>query len=59
VRTAFVDGLNEVFLLGAILALVTAVLTLILIRSKDFEVTAAGAGARPPAAEPGTTAVVS
>ena len=50
VRTAFVSGLNEIFLIGAILALVSAVLTLILIRSQDFE---AGAARGPsPAAAP-------
>jgi EmrB/QacA subfamily drug resistance transporter len=40
-RTAFVHGLNEVFLIGAILTLGSALLTLFLIRSKDFEVGAA------------------
>jgi hypothetical protein len=48
-RSSFVTGLNEVFLLGAILTLVSAVLTFVLIRSRDFEVSAArsGAAARP------------
>jgi EmrB/QacA subfamily drug resistance transporter len=41
VRAAFVHGLNEIFLIGAILTLVSAVLTLVLIRSRDFEVGAA------------------
>ena len=55
VRSSFVIGLNEIFLVGAILSLVGAVLTLILIRGKDFEVSAArgGAGGPPaPEAEP-------
>jgi EmrB/QacA subfamily drug resistance transporter len=47
VRTSFTSALNEVFLIGAILTLVAALLTLVLIRSKDFE---AGA-ARGPAAQ--------
>src|ERR1700759_5782858 len=47
VRTAFVTGLNEIFLIGAILSLVAAVLTLFLIRSRDFEVSAARSGAAP------------
>ena len=44
VRAGFVAGLNEVFLVGAILAGVAAVLTLVLIRGKDFEVSAARSG---------------
>jgi predicted MFS family arabinose efflux permease len=44
VRAAFVNGLNEVFLVGAILTLVSAVLTLVLIRSRDFETSAARSG---------------
>jgi hypothetical protein len=44
VRSAFVTGLNEVFLVGAILTLVSAVLTLLLIRSRDFEASAARSG---------------
>ncbi|MGH2893184.1 MAG: MFS transporter, partial [Solirubrobacteraceae bacterium] len=47
IRSAFVTGLNEVFLVGAILTLVSAVLTLLLIRSRDFEVSAARSGAAP------------
>ena len=47
VRTAFVTGLNEVFLIGAILSLVAAVLTVLLIRSRDFESSAARSGAAP------------
>jgi EmrB/QacA subfamily drug resistance transporter len=49
VRTGFVTGLNKIFLIGAILALVAALLTLLLIRSKDFE---AGAARTAPASEP-------
>jgi EmrB/QacA subfamily drug resistance transporter len=45
VRAGFVAGLNEVFLVGAILAFVSAALTLVLIRSRDFEVSAARSGA--------------
>jgi EmrB/QacA subfamily drug resistance transporter len=45
VRAGFVAGLNEVFLVGAILAFVAAVLTLVLIRGQDFEVSAARSGA--------------
>jgi hypothetical protein len=41
VRVGFVAGLNELFLIGAILTLVSSVLTLLLIRSRDFEVGAA------------------
>jgi predicted MFS family arabinose efflux permease len=41
VRAAFVGGLNDIFLIGAILTLVSAALTLVLIRSRDFEVGAA------------------
>ena len=41
VRASFVTGLNDIFLIGAIVALVASVLTLVLIRSKDFEVGAA------------------
>ncbi len=47
VRSAFVTGMNEIFLIGAILSLVAAVLTLFLIRSKDFETSAARSGAQP------------
>ena len=41
VRSGFVAGLNEIFLIGAGLTMVAAVLTLVLIRSRDFEVGAA------------------
>jgi EmrB/QacA subfamily drug resistance transporter len=61
VRASFATGLNEVFLVGALLALVSAALTLVLIRSKDFESGAARGGpgsdaAGPPSAEPPATA---
>ncbi|HET9103427.1 MAG TPA: MFS transporter [Solirubrobacteraceae bacterium] len=59
VRAGFTSGLNEVFLIGAALTLVAAVLTLVLIRSKDFEAGAAHhrpeadtAGQAAPAAAP-------
>jgi EmrB/QacA subfamily drug resistance transporter len=45
VRAGFVAGLNELFLVGAILAFVSAALTLVLIRSRDFEASAALSGA--------------
>jgi EmrB/QacA subfamily drug resistance transporter len=48
VRAAFVHGLGDIFLIGAVLTLAAAALTLVLIRSKDFD---AGA-ARQPAAQP-------
>ena len=52
VRASFTTGLNEVFLVGALLALVASVLTLLLIRSKDFESGAARGAPRPePAGE--------
>ncbi len=52
VRASFTTGLNEVFLVGAALALVSAALTLLLIRGRDFETGAARGAARPrPAAE--------
>jgi uncharacterized protein (DUF2062 family) len=41
VRVAFVSGLNEIFTIGGILSLISAVLTLVLIRNRDFEVGAA------------------
>jgi EmrB/QacA subfamily drug resistance transporter len=54
VRAGFVVGLNDVFLVGAILALVSAGLTLVLIRSRDFESSAARGRPKPtaPASEP-------
>jgi EmrB/QacA subfamily drug resistance transporter len=56
VRAGFVAGLNELFLVGAILAFVSAVLTLILIRGSDFEVSARGESGPSPAAAPGEPA---
>jgi EmrB/QacA subfamily drug resistance transporter len=53
VRVAFVSALNDIFLIGAILVLVSSVLTLVLIRSRDFEV---GAARGPQAGTPGTPA---
>jgi EmrB/QacA subfamily drug resistance transporter len=41
VRAAFTAGMNDVFLVGAGLSLVSAVLVLFLIRSRDFEASAA------------------
>ena len=54
VRAGFVVGLNDVFLVGAVLVLVSSALTLVLIRSRDFESSAArgGAPSRPPAPGP-------
>ena len=52
VKASFTTGLNDVFLVGAVLALVSAVLTLLLIRSKDFEVGAARGAQRPAAGPP-------
>jgi EmrB/QacA subfamily drug resistance transporter len=54
IRAGFVAGLNEVFLVGAILVLVSAVLTFVLIRSKDFESSAPrpGGGAAPSGGAP-------
>jgi EmrB/QacA subfamily drug resistance transporter len=54
IKASFTTGLNEIFLIGAILSLVAAVLTLILIRSKDFESSAARSGTRPQVATPVT-----
>ena len=51
IRAGFTAGLNDVFLVGALLALVAAVLTLLLIRSKDFE-SGAARGAHRPEPEP-------
>jgi EmrB/QacA subfamily drug resistance transporter len=47
VRSGFTAGLNDVFLVGAILAFAGAVLTLLLIRSRDFEASAGRIEARP------------
>jgi EmrB/QacA subfamily drug resistance transporter len=43
VKAGFTTGLNEIFLIGALLSFVGAVLTFVLIRSQDFEVSAGGA----------------
>ncbi|HEY2201087.1 MAG TPA: MFS transporter [Solirubrobacteraceae bacterium] len=58
VRASFVAGLNDVFLVGAVLAFIGAALTFVLIRTKDFETGAArvappgAAAAQPQPAEP-------
>ena len=60
VHASFATALNEVFLVGAALALVSAVLTLVLIRSKDFEAGAARGGQpQSRAAEPAVDPVTS
>jgi EmrB/QacA subfamily drug resistance transporter len=51
VRVGFATGLNDVFLIGAVLCLVSSVLTLVLIRSRDFETGAARTTQAGPAAE--------
>jgi EmrB/QacA subfamily drug resistance transporter len=48
IRDGFVAGLDDVFLIGAILVFVAAALTLVLIRSRDFEVGAARGPERDP-----------
>ncbi len=45
-RGAFVSGLNEIFLLGAVIALVAGILSMVLIRQRDFQ------GVAEPAAAP-------
>jgi MFS family permease len=55
VRASFVTGLNEIFLVGAILTLVASVLTLVLIRSQDFETGAARGGPVPGGSEPASS----
>jgi EmrB/QacA subfamily drug resistance transporter len=52
IRAGFTTGLNDIFLVGAILAFVAAGLTLVLIRGRDFEVTAARSGGQHPAGQP-------
>jgi EmrB/QacA subfamily drug resistance transporter len=47
-RTGFVDGLNVILLVGAVVALAAAALTLVLIRQRDF----VGQGAESPGAPP-------
>jgi EmrB/QacA subfamily drug resistance transporter len=50
-RAGFVDGLNAVILIGAVVCFAAAVLTLVLIRQRDFVgVGAEGAGTRDPSA---------
>ncbi len=56
VRAGFVDGLNDVFLVGAIVVFAAALLTLVLIRSKDFEVGAARSAPSGPDAGAGESA---
>ena len=43
-RSAFTDGLNTILLIGAIVALVAAVASFVLIRERDFVVTDDGSG---------------
>jgi EmrB/QacA subfamily drug resistance transporter len=52
-RASFVDGLNEIFLVAAIIALIGGVLAFVLVRGRDFVVQAA---ADPHGAEPQTVA---
>ncbi|MEA2301482.1 MAG: hypothetical protein QOE44_2017 [Solirubrobacteraceae bacterium] len=52
VRTGFVDGLNELVLIGALLSFAAAGLALVLIRNKDFEASAAHGPTARPAAVP-------
>ena len=47
IRAGFVDGLNEIFLVGALVAFAASVLCFLLIRSQDFE-----EGAARPAPQP-------
>ncbi|HEY5197708.1 MAG TPA: DHA2 family efflux MFS transporter permease subunit [Solirubrobacteraceae bacterium] len=58
VRVSFVGGLNQIFLIAAILSFGAALLSMVLIRNKDFEASAAhqGAGGPPPAAQAGPAA---
>ncbi|HLH64399.1 MAG TPA: hypothetical protein VKV27_01750, partial [Solirubrobacteraceae bacterium] len=51
VHAGFTTGLNQVFLVGALVSFAAAALTLVLIRSKDFEVSAARSGGGAPAAD--------
>jgi EmrB/QacA subfamily drug resistance transporter len=55
----FTHGLNEIFLVGAILTFVSAALTLVLIRSRDFESGAALARAPDGAAAPASALATS
>jgi EmrB/QacA subfamily drug resistance transporter len=56
VRVAFVGGLNEIFLIAAVLSFAAAALSLVLIRNKDFEASAAYQGSGRPTADPATPA---
>ena len=56
IRVGFTTGLNDVFLVGAVLVFVSAALTLVLIRSRDFETGAAYRASAGPAAEPAPVA---
>jgi EmrB/QacA subfamily drug resistance transporter len=47
-RAGYVDGLNAVILIGAVIALVAAVLTFVLIRQRDFVGPGAESGGAPP-----------
>jgi EmrB/QacA subfamily drug resistance transporter len=47
-KLGFVDGLNEILLVGAVVALVAAALTLVLIRQRDFVGQGAEAAGAPP-----------
>jgi EmrB/QacA subfamily drug resistance transporter len=51
VHAGFTTGLNQVFLVGALVSFVAAALTLVLIRGKDFEASAARSGGGAPAAD--------
>jgi len=53
VRAGFADGLNLILVVGAILVFVSAGLTLVLIRSRDFEASAARSTAVPEAGQAG------
>ncbi|MEA2371956.1 MAG: hypothetical protein QOH12_2350 [Solirubrobacteraceae bacterium] len=50
VRQSFVGGLNQIFLIGAILSFGAALLSMVLIRNKDFEASAAYRAVSGPAA---------
>ncbi len=52
VRAGFVDGLNRILLIGAVVAFASAVASLVLIRKRDFVESPAGEGAAAPAAPP-------
>ena len=52
-KSSFIDGLNTIILIGAVVAFAAAVLTLILIRQRDFvDVDHAQGADAPPGAEP-------